>query len=102
MTVEKTNMDGKCVLAIEGRLDTMTAPQLQTELMAAIDENANIILDFNALGYVSSAGLRVLVGGAKQCKAKGGEQLIINVSPEVQKVFAMTGLANVLKTQLKA
>lgn len=95
MTITKHSGDA-LTLALEGRLDTTTAPELQDALLAAFDENKQVVLDFQAIEYVSSAGLRVLLLGAKKAKALGGTQTLVHVPDEVQEVFELTGFDSVL------
>lgn len=96
MNINKTQENGKLVLALEGRLDTTTAPRLQDVLIPSFDEEKQIELDFAKLVYVSSAGLRVLLMGQKTAKAKGGVMTVTGVSPEIMEVFEMTGFASML------
>ena len=96
MTINKTQDGGKLTLALEGKLDTTTAPKLQEVLIPAFDEVKEIRLDFSALAYVSSAGLRVLLMGEKTAKAKGGSLTLTGVSPEIMEVFEMTHFADIL------
>lgn len=96
MTINKTQENGKLTLALEGRLDTTTAPQLQDVLIPAFDEAAQIELNFTKLAYVSSAGLRVLLMGQKTAKAKGASMSLCGVSEEIMEVFEMTGFADML------
>ncbi len=96
MTINKTQKNEKIIFAIEGRLDTTTAPQLQEVLIPAFDESKDITLDFAELVYVSSAGLRVLLMGQKQAKKTGGAMSLTGVSEEVMEVLEMTGFADML------
>jgi anti-anti-sigma factor len=96
MTIIKTRENESLVLALEGRLDTATAPQLQETLIPAFEEATAITLDFGSLAYVSSAGLRVLLLGAKTAKAKDASMVLRGVSEEVMEVFEMTGFADIL------
>ena len=96
MTIQKTQDGGKLTFALEGRLDTTTAPQLQNELIPTFDEAKDIVLDFSNLTYVSSAGLRVLLMGQKTAKAKGAGMTLTHVPAEVMEVFEMTGFADML------
>lgn len=84
-------------LALSGRLDTSTAPQLQEVLVPAFEESGQVVLDFAGIEYVSSAGLRVLLLGAKAAKAAGGSQTLVHVSSEVMEVFELTGFDSVLE-----
>lgn len=96
MTITKNNANNKTIFLLEGRLDTTTAPQLQEVLIPEFDVSKDIILDFNTLAYVSSAGLRVLLMGQKTATAKGGSIIITGVSEEIMEVFEMTGFSSIL------
>jgi anti-anti-sigma factor len=96
MTITKVQEGDKLIIALEGRLDTTTAPELQAQLIPEFDTAKHIQLDFKDLAYVSSAGLRVLLLGEKTASAKGGVLILVNVSPEIQEVFEMTGFSDVL------
>lgn len=95
MTITK-NMNGKALeIALEGRLDTMTAPELEVELNKSLGGADSLVLDFSKLDYISSAGLRVLLTAHKAMVAKGGMK-ITNVNEIVQEVFEVTGFADIL------
>ena len=96
LNINKTQENGKLVFALDGRLDTVTAPQLQDELIPALDEAKEITLDFTKVAYVSSAGLRVLLMGQKTAKAKNIVMTLCGVSEEVMEVFDMTGFSDML------
>ena len=82
-------------IALEGRLDTMTAPELEAELNQNAANAESLIMDFSKLDYISSAGLRVLLTAHKAMAAKGGMK-ITNVNEIVQEVFEVTGFADIL------
>ena len=82
-------------IALEGRLDTMTAPDLEAELKASLDGVESLTMDFSKLEYISSAGLRVLLSAHKQMSAKGGMK-VVNVNEIVNEVFDVTGFADIL------
>lgn len=85
--VNGTNM----TIAIEGRLDTLTAPELQAELANyKLGELTEIVLDMSKLEYISSAGLRVLLQAFRSMKM-GGVMRIINANEVTRKVFEVTG-----------
>ena len=96
MTINKTQNGDKTTLALSGRLDTTTAPQLQETLIPELDAAKQVELDFAELSYVSSAGLRVLLIGQKTAKAKDSSMTLCNVSGEIMEVFEMTGFADML------
>ena len=95
MTINKTMNGTELVIALEGRLDTMTAPELEAELGKSLDGAESLALDFSKLEYISSAGLRVLLSAHKTMSAKGGMK-ITNVNEIVQEVFEVTGFADIL------
>ena len=95
MTINKT-LDGKTLILFpEGRLDTMTAPELEAELKASMPDAETLIMDFSKLEYISSAGLRVLLSAHKAMSSKNGMK-ITNVNEIVQEVFEVTGFTDVL------
>lgn len=97
MNITKTQNGDKTVIALSGRLDTTTAPQLQEILIPEFNTSKQVELDFAGLAYVSSAGLRVLLMGEKTAKAKDGSMTLTHVSPEIMEVFEMTGFSGILK-----
>lgn len=95
LNIEK-KLDGNTLtVALEGRLDTTTAPQLETELKAALDGADNLVLDFEKLEYISSAGLRVLLSAQKMMSKKGGMK-ILHVSDVIMEIFEVTGFIDIL------
>jgi len=96
MTITKLQDNGKITLALEGRLDSTTAPQLEEEIASAFKSEKDVELDFSLLIYVSSAGLRVLLIGMKTAKAKGVGFTISGVSTEIMEVLDMTGFTEML------
>ncbi len=95
MTITKTQNGNNLEIALEGRLDTMTAPDLEKELNASLDDVDTLTLDFANLAYISSAGLRVLLSAHKAMSAKGGMK-VVNVNEIVKEVFDVTGFADIL------
>lgn len=90
------NSDGKTLnIALEGRLDTTTAPQLEAELKQSVADNTELGLDFAKLEYISSAGLRVLLA-AQKVMNKQGKMIIRNVNDVIAEVFEVTGFADIL------
>ena len=91
-----SNMNGATLeIALEGRLDTMTAPELETELNRSLGSAESLVLDFSRLEYISSAGLRVLLTAHKTMSNKGG-MTVKNVNEIVQEVLEVTGFADIL------
>ena len=98
MTIEKKVNGNALEIALEGRLDTMTAPELEAELNQSLGSVDSLTLDFSKLEYISSAGLRVLLSAHKVMSAKGGMK-VTNVNEIVQEVFEVTGFADILNIE---
>jgi anti-sigma B factor antagonist len=96
MTINKKNENGATVFALEGRLDTVTAPELLAVLIPEFSDVSDITIDLKAVNYVSSAGLRTLLAGHKEAMKKAATMKITGVCPEVQEVFDMTGFSDIL------
>lgn len=95
MTITK-NLDGSTLtLALEGRLDTTTAPQLEAVVKDSLTGVAELILDFTALEYISSAGLRVVLS-AQKVMNKQGRMVVRGVNEYVMEVLEVTGFADIL------
>ena len=91
-----TNLNATCLnIGLEGRLDTSTAPQLESVLKENLRGVTELILDFQQLDYISSAGLRVLLSAMKLMK-KQGTMIVRNVNETVMEVFEITGFADML------
>ena len=82
-------------MAIEGRLDTTTAPQLEAELKASLDGITSLTMDLSALEYISCAGLRVLLR-AQKIMNKQGAMAVTGVSETVMEIFDVTGFSDFL------
>ncbi len=95
MKITKQQNGADLTLAVEGRLDTTTSPELEKELTASLKGVESLTLDFSKLVYISSAGLRVLLSAHKQMSGKGGMK-VKHVNEVVQEVFDVTGFADIL------
>ena len=95
MTINKTRNGNALTVALKGRLDTTTAPELEKEFMTCLDGVEDLTLDLSELGYISSAGLRVLLTTHK-VMGKQGSMKLTNVNEIVMEVFEVTGLADIL------
>lgn len=93
MNINRTENNNELILSLEGRLDTLTAPQLEK----AVDDNTidKLTLDFSKLEYISSAGLRVVLALHKRLSAKGG-LTVANVNETVSDVFNATCFTDIL------
>jgi anti-sigma B factor antagonist len=93
INIEKDN--GRVIMTLEGRIDTVTAPELEQAINNEGEALENLVLDFGRINYISSAGLRVLLGAQKKMNVQGSMELI-NVSEDVMDILEMTGFADVL------
>ena len=98
MNIEK-NLEGTTLtLALEGRLDTTTSPDLEEALAASLDGATALVFDFAKLDYLSSAGLRVLLSAQKRMNKQGSMKLV-HVNDAVKEVFDITGFADFLTVE---
>ena len=95
MTIEKNLNGTELTVTIVGRLDTTTAPDLEASLKESFEGVTKLILDFTALEYLSSAGLRVLLA-AQKVMNKQGEMIIRNVNETINEIFEVTGFIDIL------
>ena len=95
MTITKELNGTELKIALEGRLDTMTSPELEKELNERLDGAEELVFDFTNLEYISSAGLRVLLSAHKKMSGKGGMK-IRNINEIVREVFEVTGFTDIL------
>ena len=94
LKIEKKIENGNCVIALEGRLDTVTAPKLEEEVNANLEGITELVFDFAKLEYISSAGLRVFLA-AQKIMNKQGSLTICNTSDEVKEIFDVTGFSDI-------
>ena len=95
LNIEKIAKENELTLVLTGRLDTTTAPALEQEVKASLDGVTALTWDMEALEYVSSAGLRVLLS-AQKLMNKQGRMKVIHVSREIMDIFEVTGFADIL------
>ena len=95
MTITKTKQDSSLTVQLEGRLDTITAPQLEKELQDSLDGVTELVLDFEKLDYISSAGLRVLLS-AQKVMNRQGQMKITHVNDTIREIFEVTGFMDIL------
>lgn len=98
MNITKKLEENTLTIALEGRLDTVTAPKLEGELRTSVNGISTLIFDLGALDYVSSAGLRVLLS-AQKVMNKQGNMIIRNVKPEILEIFEVTGFVDILNIE---
>ena len=95
MTIEIKRNTNQTTIDLAGRLDTLTAPALEKTIADSIGNSDNLVLDFKGLEYISSAGLRVLLGAQKRLQ-KSGSMKLVHVCEDVMEVLEMTGFADIL------
>ena len=95
MDITKNKDGGKLEIKVSGRLDTTTAPQLDSEIKESVDGVTELIFDLEDLEYISSAGLRVLLASQKTMN-KQGEMKVTAVSEPVMEIFEVTGFSEIL------
>ena len=95
LTIEKIQEGSKTIFALEGKLDTITAPDMEEQVKECLDDVQELILDFTKLKYISSAGLRVLLA-TQQDLPDGGTMTITGVDPVIMDILEVTGFAEIL------
>ena len=98
LRVSVSNEGAEYTVIVEGRLDTNTSPELEAEINEVIGDANKLIIDLAKLDYISSAGLRVLLGAAQDMEDKG-EMVVRNVTESVREVFDLTGFDHVFKIE---
>lgn len=97
MDIKTTESGDVRILEVQGHLDTNTSPEAESSINALIDAGATkLLINFAAVEYISSAGLRVLLATAKKLKGAGGDLRICNLNATVQEVFDISGFSSIL------
>ncbi len=95
MTIQETRENGQLTLALEGRLDTITAPELEALLKKQLPLTDELVIDMEKLEYLSSVGLRVLLYAHQTLEGRG-TMVIRNANELVREVFDVTGFSDIL------
>lgn len=95
MKINKTAEGAALTVALEGRLDTTTAPELEAELKSSLGGVTSLVIDLASLEYISSAGLRVLLSAQKTMN-KQGSMVVRNANETIQEIFEVTGFCDIL------
>jgi len=90
---------GWCVVAVRGRADAEAADELESTLRAAVEQHPRVAVNFWSLSYISSAGLRAILQGARAAESKGVEFVVCSPNDSVKKVLDMSGMHYVMKIQ---
>ena len=99
MEVKFNKQDSTLTVAISGNIDTVTAPELDSKLQENISDVKDLVLDFAAVDYISSAGLRVILMANQQMEDVDGNLTVKNVNEDVRDVFEMTGFDSLLNLE---
>ena len=99
MEVKFNKQDSTLTVAISGNIDTVTAPELDSQLQENLSGIKDLILDFAAVDYISSAGLRVILVANQQMEDVDGNMTVKNVNEDVRDVFEMTGFDSLLNLE---
>ena len=94
MTIQKTLEGSTLTVAPEGRLDTITSPQFESELRADMNTVTDLVLDLANLTYISSAGLRIFLGSQQKMTGAGGKMVLSGVKPIVRDIFDIVGFSD--------
>ena len=98
LNITKNTNETELTVALTGRLDTTTAPELEKELKASLDGVTTLVIDMTALDYISSAGLRVLLSAQKTMN-KQGEMKVVHVGETIMEIFEVTGFSDILSIE---
>lgn len=96
LTLATREVDGRAVVAVGGEIDVYTAPKLRDSISELVGAgNYNIVVDLEAVEFLDSTGLGVLVGGLKKVRAHDGSLELVCTQERLLKIFRITGLAKV-------
>ncbi len=98
MQINKVINSDELLIALDGRLDTTTSPDLEAALNDSLDGIVSLIFDFEKLEYISSAGLRVLLSAQKKMNVQG-KMVIKNVCNDIKEIFDITGFSDILTVE---
>lgn len=98
MKIKEKKENGKLTVAVEGKIDSSTAPELEKKIKSEIGECSALIFDFEKLDYISSAGLRILLGAQKLMGNRNMK--VINVNETVNDIFDVTGFSYILDIEI--
>lgn len=96
MNITKTVNEEETILTVEGRVDVTSSKELQDAIISAFQSAKNLVVDFEKVGYIASAGLRALLLGQKTAISKSGTMKLIHVGDVVMDIFRMTGFDSTL------
>ena len=97
--VKREVRSGWCVVTVQGRANAEAADQLESELRTAAEQHEKVAVDLAGLDYISSAGLRAVLEGARAAQSRGTEFTVCALSSPVKRVFDMSGMQHVLRIE---
>lgn len=96
LDIHSERRDGLCLVVLEGEVDVYTAPRLKEELVSAIEDGCvNVVVDMEAVGFIDSSGLGVLVSALRRARERDGAVRIVCTRDNILKIFRITGLDKV-------
>ncbi len=95
LNINKNTEGTRLTICLEGRLDTVTSPVLESELQGSLDSVEELIIDMEKLQYISSAGLRVLLT-AQKVMNRQGSMVVKNANEDIREIFDVTGFSDIL------
>ena len=96
LNINKQAEGEKLTFSLEGRLDTITAPEFEKAIKESIEGTKELVMDFEKLEYISSAGLRVLLTAQKYMNSTNGSMKVTNINETVREIFEVTGFTDIL------
>ena len=99
MNISKDYADKDLTLSVEGRIDTLTSQDLEKEINEELGKFDSLVIDFEKVEYISSAGLRVLIATQKKLKSTDTPMVIKNVNETINEIFRMSGFDKILKIE---
>ena len=100
MTIITETTDRAHIVALQGQINSANAAAIESEVLTLVDGGAkNLVLDFAALDYISSAGLRMVLVVAKRLKQEGGLLVLCGMQPHVREVFDISGFLAILNVE---
>ena len=98
LKITMTQNGTEYTFTLDGKLDTITSPDLEGQINAVVGDASKLILDLGSLEYISSAGLRVLLGAVQAMEDKG-DMVVCNLTQSVREVFDLTGFSNLFNIE---
>ncbi len=100
MTIATEATEQAHIVSLQGQINSANAAGIESDVVALVDGGAkNLVLDFSALDYISSAGLRMVLVVAKRLKAEGGQLVLCGMQPHVREVFDISGFLAILNVE---